>query len=270
MGFLNFFKKDGGQPERTERPATPAPAEKPRPAPRPATKTITKPQLVTVDGKERPAPLSYQRRSPTHIYYTQKAVDEWGIVDLFDYWLDLNHNLHGELSKVKTTARYQRPQMDLEFERLWDLLAKRDHRPADVALLLRWSFTRGLIDMGFERHGMLWYEGLIPQFESVTERREGLPVRAFRVPTDECNEGVIAWELKNLNYNMEALARTFGFPVIVATLRQINPRFDAAQIREACRYVSREESHLREIALMRKVHGEIVPNCPTDAFFLTR
>lgn len=276
MGLRDLFK-------RQQKPAPQTPPKKSAPLPAadgarlqhrrqspPAAKQMP-PQTIKVDGVERPAPLSFQRRVAGHVYYTRRPPGDWGIVDLFDYWLDLTNNLHGNLLQLNGNENYKRPQMDVAFERVWESLTeKRGYRPSDIALLMRWSVASGEIIVAFEREGMLGFKRLIPSFEEKTEMQADAPVRVFKDPVTECSHAVIHWKLHNLDGLMEILARTYGFPAAVATLRGINPSLGPDLVRRAAQFIVHEQTYLDEIALTRLLHREIVPGLPPDDYFLQR
>ncbi|MBN1478507.1 hypothetical protein JXA47_17270 [Candidatus Sumerlaeota bacterium] len=271
MGLRDLFKRKTEEPDRRP-PVARGDAARAAPVKR-STPAKRKPpvRMIRVGDKERPAPLSYQHRTSEHLHYLRKPVEDWGEVDLFDYWLDLNHNLPAGISRAKDMPLFDRPRMDLEFEWLWKVLTEaRGYRPADVALLLRWGFISGELDRHFERHGMLGHKSMIPGFEEKTEVREGIPVRAFRDPEGECAHAMAQWEFKNLDSIMELMARTFGFPTVLITIRGINPRLGPDLIKHASQFINRERAYLDEIALMRSLHGEVPGACPPDEFFLER
>jgi hypothetical protein len=227
--------------------------------------------MIKVGGEERPAPLSYQHRTSDHLHHLRKPVGDWGEVDLFDYWLDLNHNLPEGISRAKEMPLFDRPRMDLEFEWLWKVLTgARDYRPGDVALLLRWAFVSGDIDRHFERHGLLGYKSVIPGFEEKTAVREGAPVRAFKDPEGECAHAMAQWEFKNLDNMMELLARTFGFPTVLITIRGINSKLGPDLVKHASQFINHESTYFEEIALMRSLHDQVGGDCPPDEFFLEK
>ncbi|NUP90273.1 MAG: hypothetical protein HUU25_10700 [Candidatus Sumerlaeia bacterium] len=229
------------------------------------------PRKITIDGQERLAPASYQPRQPGHLHYTAKPCPEWTVVDLFDYWLDLNDSLPDLLSRVRSLPRYERPQMDVDFEALWPILTEQHgFRPGDVALLMRWAFASNEITREFERRGLRGFENLIDSFKGRTVVREDIPVRAFRDPEAECAHAVVQLQFSNLDAIVILLARTYGFPAILASIRGINAKLGPELVKHACQQCGHDGTAVAEAALMRAAHGEFVSGCPPDVWFLER
>lgn len=284
MGLRDLFKRHAAQPPADPKLAVPRGPSLPK-LPQRASDAAAVPEarrpalakrppavrMVTVGGQRRPAPQTYQPRQPGQLHHSVKPPDQWGIVDLFDYWLDLNEGLPDDLARLRTLPPYERPRMDLDFETAWPALTDRcGLRPADVALLMRWSLASGEMEHEFLRRGVLGFLDLVALFAERTEQPAGAPVRCFRDPGAEASHALIHWQLSNLDRLVGLFARTYGFPAIVEAVRGINPKLGPSLIKHACRAVVFEKHHVAEIALMRQLHGETVRDCPPDEWFMEK
>ena len=69
---------------------------------------------------------------------------------------------------------------------------------------------------------------------------------------------------------LNAVARTFGFPVVLITIQGINPKLGPDLLKHASQFINHERTYFDEIALMRSLHGQVGGDCPPDEFFLEK